>query len=174
MAQVSDVSASVVEEGDVESVSQLPRGRLLMVLAREVCVDVRKVGEYQRMSRDLWRSVRRLNVLIVELRGLGDCGDRYESLNLLERLRLENVEKVVRLRLMMKETQLKITEKGKFIMKLRGNGGAYEQPLVEWEKMFILYCERAVSEDSRLALEINALCDRLTDIIEEKRALLMS
>ncbi|GJZ91682.1 hypothetical protein Tco_0663609 [Tanacetum coccineum] len=40
--------------------------------------------------------------------------------------------------------------------------------------MFTLYCERAVSEDLRLAWEINALCDRLTDIIEKKRALLMS
>ncbi|GJZ91683.1 hypothetical protein Tco_0663610 [Tanacetum coccineum] len=106
-------------EGDAEFISQLPRGRLSMVLAREVCVDVRKVGEYQRMLCDL----RRLSVLVAELRGLGDCGDGYESLRLLERLRLENVEKVIRLRLMMKETQLKITEKGKFIKKLRGSGG---------------------------------------------------
>nr|GEU61566.1 hypothetical protein [Tanacetum cinerariifolium] len=124
MAQVSDVSAPVVEEGNSRTVSQLPRGRLSMVLAPKVCVNVRKVEEYQRMSRDLRRSVRRLSVSIAQLRVWGDYGDENESLNLLERLRLENVEKVVRLRLMMKETQLKIIEIGKFIMKLRRNEGA--------------------------------------------------
>nr|GFA02344.1 hypothetical protein [Tanacetum cinerariifolium] len=88
---------SVVIEGDSETVSQFPRGRLLMVLARE-------------------------------LRALGDCGDEKESLNLLECLRLENVEKAVSLRLMMKETQLKITKIGKFIMQLGGNGEHRSSP----------------------------------------------
>ncbi|GJU38848.1 hypothetical protein Tco_1191805 [Tanacetum coccineum] len=38
----------------------------------------------------------------------------------------------------------------------------------EWEDMFILYYRRAVSEDVRLAREINALCVGLTAVIEEK------
>ncbi|GJS86172.1 hypothetical protein Tco_0752713 [Tanacetum coccineum] len=140
MAQVAYVSASVVEEGDSETVSQFPRGRLSMVLAREVCVNVRKVGEYRRISHDLKKSVRRLSVSIHELRALGDCGDGNESLNLLERLRLENVEKAVRLRLMMKEThRIKCSS-------------------------YIV----TVNVDSRLAWEIKAFCDRLIDIIEEK------
>nr|GEW62585.1 hypothetical protein [Tanacetum cinerariifolium] len=28
---------------------------------------------------------------------------------------------------------------------------------LEWEAMFILYCRRAISEDQRLSMEINAL-----------------
>nr|GEV33384.1 hypothetical protein [Tanacetum cinerariifolium] len=104
MAQTSDVSLSVVEEGGSEPVSQLPRERLVTVLCREVSADVRKVGEYRRMSRDHWRSVRRLGVSIAELRDLGDYGDGNVTLGLFERLRLDNVEKVVRLRLMMNET----------------------------------------------------------------------
>nr|GEW33132.1 hypothetical protein [Tanacetum cinerariifolium] len=55
-----------------------------MMLAREVCVNVRKVREYQRMSCDLRRSVRRLSVSIDQLRALGDYGDENESLNLLD------------------------------------------------------------------------------------------
>nr|GEW33131.1 hypothetical protein [Tanacetum cinerariifolium] len=83
MAEVAYLSASVVEEGNSKTISQFPRGRLSMMLAREVCVNVRKVKEYQRMSRDLRRSVRRLSVSIDQLRALGDYGDENESLNLL-------------------------------------------------------------------------------------------
>ncbi|GJS69273.1 hypothetical protein Tco_0702114 [Tanacetum coccineum] len=104
MARVS-VSISVVDEGIVESVSQLLRERLLMVLARKVCVDVRKAGEYRRMSRELRESVRRLGACISELRALGDCENGYEIVRLFERLRLENMEKGIRLCLMIKETQ---------------------------------------------------------------------
>ncbi|GJW95981.1 hypothetical protein Tco_0175653 [Tanacetum coccineum] len=38
----------------------------------------------------------------------------------------------------------------------------------EWEDMFILYCHRAIAEDSRLVREINGLCDGLTVMIEER------
>ncbi|GJT38873.1 hypothetical protein Tco_0938738 [Tanacetum coccineum] len=38
----------------------------------------------------------------------------------------------------------------------------------EWEDMFILYCRRAVVEDSSLASEINELCVGLTSRIEER------
>ncbi|GKB03352.1 hypothetical protein Tco_0831441 [Tanacetum coccineum] len=38
----------------------------------------------------------------------------------------------------------------------------------EWEDMFTLYCRKAVSEDLRLAREINALCAGLTAVIEER------
>ncbi|GKD45710.1 hypothetical protein Tco_1270355 [Tanacetum coccineum] len=124
MAESLEVSFFVVEEVANESVSQLPRERLVATLNCEVCSDVRKLGEYRRMSRDLWKSVRRLGVSITELRGLGDCGDGNEALRLFECLRLENVEKVVRLRLMLRETELKIAEKSIYIRKIRGNGAA--------------------------------------------------
>ncbi|GJU62463.1 hypothetical protein Tco_1244298 [Tanacetum coccineum] len=38
----------------------------------------------------------------------------------------------------------------------------------DWEARFILYCRRAISEDQSLAWQINALCDTLTSIIDEK------
>ncbi|GJU14104.1 hypothetical protein Tco_1136500 [Tanacetum coccineum] len=122
MAEVL-VLVFVVDEATMEHRSQLPRRRLLMVLAREVCADIKKVGEYKKMSRELRESVKVLSACIAELRALGDCGDRYEALWLLERLRLENMGKGIRLRLMMKETQRKITEKGNFMVKLRETGG---------------------------------------------------
>ncbi|GJU32540.1 hypothetical protein Tco_1176129 [Tanacetum coccineum] len=34
--------------------------------------------------------------------------------------------------------------------------------------MFILYCRKAISEDLRLAREINGLCAGLTAVIEER------
>ncbi|GKC20569.1 reverse transcriptase domain-containing protein [Tanacetum coccineum] len=38
----------------------------------------------------------------------------------------------------------------------------------DWEPMFILYCRRAMNEDLRLERHINALCDALTDVIDER------
>ncbi|GKC71325.1 hypothetical protein Tco_1117208 [Tanacetum coccineum] len=38
----------------------------------------------------------------------------------------------------------------------------------DWEPMFILRCHREISEDLRLAREINALCARVTAIINER------
>ncbi|GJV66538.1 hypothetical protein Tco_1482047 [Tanacetum coccineum] len=40
----------------------------------------------------------------------------------------------------------------------------------EWEAQFILYCHRAISEDSRVAREINDLCACVTAIIEERES----
>nr|GEV32730.1 reverse transcriptase domain-containing protein [Tanacetum cinerariifolium] len=37
-----------------------------------------------------------------------------------------------------------------------------------WEPQFILYCQRAMGEDQRLAWQINVLCDTLTDVIERR------
>ncbi|GJR46963.1 hypothetical protein Tco_1315066 [Tanacetum coccineum] len=37
----------------------------------------------------------------------------------------------------------------------------------KWKDMFILYCRKVIVEDSRLAREINGLCDGLTGVIEE-------
>nr|GFD34094.1 hypothetical protein [Tanacetum cinerariifolium] len=88
-----------------------------------VCADIRKVGEYKRLSRELRESVKGLIACIAELKALGDCKDGYEALRLLEHLGLDNIGKGIRLRLMMKETQLKITKKGNFMMKLRETGG---------------------------------------------------
>ncbi|GKF23746.1 hypothetical protein Tco_0076068 [Tanacetum coccineum] len=38
----------------------------------------------------------------------------------------------------------------------------------DWEPQFILRCRREISEDLRLAREINALCACLTAIVDER------
>nr|GEX28562.1 hypothetical protein [Tanacetum cinerariifolium] len=85
------------------------REHLVAVLYREVSADMRKVDQYHRMSRDHCRSVGRLGVLIAELRDSKDWGD-------------DNVEKAVCLRLIMKETEVKIAEKNVSIRRLKRNG----------------------------------------------------
>ncbi|GKC80282.1 hypothetical protein Tco_1131056 [Tanacetum coccineum] len=109
----------------VQPVSQFPRERLVAMLCREVSTDVRKVG---------------------------DCRDGNETLGLFERLRLDNVEKVVHLRLMMKETELKIVEKSSSIRKLRRNGAV-------------------AAKDRRFVMQINMLRGEIADVCEYRRNL---
>ncbi|GJU95020.1 hypothetical protein Tco_1319776 [Tanacetum coccineum] len=123
-----------------EHVSQSPRERLVAVLYQEVSADMRKVDQYHRMSRDHWRSVRRLGVSIAELRDLEDWGDGDVTLGLLERLRLDNVEKAVRLCLMMKETEVKIAEKNISIRRLRRNGAVGVNLLLEASLKYVGVC----------------------------------
>ncbi|GKB65375.1 hypothetical protein Tco_0921561 [Tanacetum coccineum] len=40
----------------------------------------------------------------------------------------------------------------------------------DWEPQFILRCRREISEDLRLAREINALCVRATAIVDERES----
>ncbi|GKF64517.1 hypothetical protein Tco_0187965 [Tanacetum coccineum] len=123
VSQLSNIHVSQLPNGHIahlpnEHVSQSPRECLVAMLYQEVSADMRKVDQYHRMSRDHWRSVKRLGVLIAELRDLDDWDDSDLTLGLLERLCLENVEKVVHLRLMMEETKVKITEKNISIRRL--------------------------------------------------------
>ncbi|GKD58308.1 hypothetical protein Tco_1295817 [Tanacetum coccineum] len=44
----------------------------------------------------------------------------------------------------------------------------------DWEPQFILYCQRAMGDDVRLARQINALCDNFTEVIERREILLLN
>ncbi|GKA18866.1 hypothetical protein Tco_0698781 [Tanacetum coccineum] len=70
MAQVSVLS---LEEASHESGPQIPTNLevLLVLFNKEVVEDVRRVGEYRRMSRELRESVRRRHDYIGELKALG-------------------------------------------------------------------------------------------------------
>ncbi|GKA00285.1 hypothetical protein Tco_0672835 [Tanacetum coccineum] len=200
-----------------EHVPQSSRARLLTVLYREVSTYVSKVDQFHKLWRDHSRSVRRLAVSIVEFRDDEDLADGDAILGLLERLRLDNLEKTVRCRLMMKEVEVKIAEKNIYIGRLWRNGAVVVKLLVEaalkyvhgsgflgigssgsnrgmsrclisglgigdaahiqlrrrvgtadWEPQFILRCNREKLEDVRLAREINALCMRVTAIVDER------
>ncbi|GJY52965.1 hypothetical protein Tco_0444629 [Tanacetum coccineum] len=111
MGESSNVLSSIVQEGVDRHVSQLPNGHVSQLSNRHVS-----------QLPNGHRSVRRLGVSIAELRDLEDWGNCDVTLGLLERLRLDNVEKEVHLRLMMKETEVKIAEKNISIRRLRRNG----------------------------------------------------
>ncbi|GJX17325.1 putative reverse transcriptase domain-containing protein [Tanacetum coccineum] len=164
-----------MEEGVAKSVPHIHKERLVFLLAREVIEDIRKVGEYKRMSHELRQSVRRFGAFIAELKALGDCGDDYESLKFLERLQFECMEKGVCLRLMMKETQLKII----LAVSVRdpsgdelelSPGGSFTKG-VEY-MCFALKAKTTQSMTAlprlELAKEINGLCAGLTIVIEER------
>ncbi|GKE61652.1 hypothetical protein Tco_1512019 [Tanacetum coccineum] len=109
-------------------VSELPNGhnsQLLngngVQLPNEVSADVSKVDQFHKLSHDHSRRVRRLVVPIAEFGDNEDLADGDAILGLLERLRLDNLEKVVRCRLMMKEVEVKIAEKNIRIGRHRRN-----------------------------------------------------
>nr|GEV22602.1 hypothetical protein [Tanacetum cinerariifolium] len=114
-----------------EHVPQSSRIRLLTVLYQEVSAGLSKVDRFHKLSRDHLRSVRRLAVSIAEFRDDEDLVDGDAILGLLERLRLDNLEKAVRFRLMIKEVKLKIAEKNICIGRLRRNGAVVVKLLVE-------------------------------------------
>ncbi|GKD90178.1 hypothetical protein Tco_1365685 [Tanacetum coccineum] len=105
-----------------ERVFESSRARLLTVLYREISTDVIKVDQFHRLSRDHSRSVRRLVVSIDEFRNDEGLADGDSILGLLERSSLDNLEKAVRCRPMMKEIEVKIAEKNICVGRIRRNG----------------------------------------------------
>ncbi|GJZ74596.1 hypothetical protein Tco_0639061 [Tanacetum coccineum] len=92
VSQLSNTHVSQLPNGHTahlpnEHVSQSPRERLVAMLYREVSADMRKVDQYHRMSRDHWRSVRRLGVSIAELWIWTIAEDMVMRLWIVERLR---------------------------------------------------------------------------------------
>ncbi|GJV80812.1 hypothetical protein Tco_1516682, partial [Tanacetum coccineum] len=131
MAQSSNVSSSVVLGMPNGHVSELPNGHNSQLLngngVQLPNVNVAQlpdehVDQFYKLSHDHSRSVRRLAVSIAEFRDDDDLADGDAILGLLERLRLDNLEKAVCCRLMMKEVEVKIAEKNICIGRLRRNG----------------------------------------------------
>nr|GEX87532.1 hypothetical protein [Tanacetum cinerariifolium] len=145
-----------LRKATVEQRSQLPRRRLLMVLAREVCVDIRKVGEYKRLSMELRESVKGLIACIAELKALGDCKDGYEALRLLEHLRLDNIGKGIPANM------------------AACYGAVVSKALAEahdWTNVLSYFCRKVAAEDRRFATEINLLYGEMADVCEKIRNL---
>nr|GEZ40076.1 hypothetical protein [Tanacetum cinerariifolium] len=139
-------------------------------------------GEYRRISRELRESVRGLSACIAELRALEDYGDGYEALRLLEHLCLENMEKRIHLRLMMKETQLKITKKGNFMVKLKETGGVWRilaaccgaivlkatEEAHDWTNVLSYFYRNDMAEDIRFTTKINMMRGEMADVCEKR------
>nr|GEV33194.1 reverse transcriptase domain-containing protein [Tanacetum cinerariifolium] len=140
--------------------------RCLTLAKLETKIELTLEQSQQGVSNDVLWSVRRLGVSIVELRGLGDYGDGNRTLGLLKSLRLDNAKKAVRLCLMMKETELKISEKGSCIRRLRRNGGG-----LDWTEVLSYFCLKATAEDRRFPMQNNMMRGEMADVCEYRRNL---
>ncbi|GJW77635.1 hypothetical protein Tco_0139317, partial [Tanacetum coccineum] len=94
------------------------KGRLALLGNQRIMEDALRVEDYKRMASQLKESARRRNEYIGALKARASGEDSVENLKFMERIRLEDVEKGTRLLLMMKETELKISEKISFVLTL--------------------------------------------------------
>ncbi|GKA47730.1 hypothetical protein Tco_0740613 [Tanacetum coccineum] len=102
---------------------------------------------------------RRLNGLIGEMNEA--CADKMAFVQELQSVAVESVpaKTAVFLEQMMNKEALLICDE------LRRSVNS-----ADWEPQFIYYCERSKLDDIRLARQINALCDTLTTVIDERWA----
>ncbi|GJV43474.1 hypothetical protein Tco_1428010 [Tanacetum coccineum] len=128
MAQSSNVSSSVVQDVVTGHVSESPNGHISHLPNGHLPnVNVAQFpDELVPQSSRAPLSVRRLVVSIAEFRNDEDLADGDGILGLLERLRLDNLEKEVRCHLMMKEVEVKIAEKNICIGRLKRNGAVQD------------------------------------------------
>ncbi|GJZ00272.1 hypothetical protein Tco_0517701 [Tanacetum coccineum] len=94
------------------------RDQLLVLFTREVVEDTEKMENYRRLSGDLRNGVRMRDKYIRELRThMSD--EVIESIKILKRVQLHDMEKASQLLLMAREIQSKVFEKNTFIARLR-------------------------------------------------------
>nr|GEV78854.1 hypothetical protein [Tanacetum cinerariifolium] len=135
------------------------KDRLLDLFNQEVGEDIARVREYRGVVYGLKLSVKRKEEYIAELKALGRYEGAVKTMRFMKGLQQDDLERHDRLLLLMREMEVKAREKSR----LSG---------YQWEDMFILYCRRAIAEDSRLAREIHGLHDGLTALIEESELFL--
>ncbi|GJX54836.1 hypothetical protein Tco_0283205 [Tanacetum coccineum] len=92
--------------------------RLAFLIDQEIMEDRARLNVYWNVASQLTASVRRKGRYINELRRRGGP-ENAESFRFLERMRLKDMEKVTRLLLMLKETEMKMKEKGCFVSQLK-------------------------------------------------------
>nr|GEU90480.1 hypothetical protein [Tanacetum cinerariifolium] len=95
------------------------RDQLLVLFTREVVEDTEKMENYHQLSGQLRNGVRMRDRYIRELRTFDMFDEVVESIEILKRLQLDDMEKVSRLLLMAREIQSKVFEKNTFIARLR-------------------------------------------------------
>ncbi|GKE58180.1 hypothetical protein Tco_1497365 [Tanacetum coccineum] len=112
-------------------------------------------------------SMQRREEYIAELKALGHCEGAVEIVRFMEGLQQDDLERHDCSLLLMREMEVKVCKKSKFILRLSGaevHCCAFK--LLTPQRMATL--PRAIAEDSRLARETNGLCDGLTAVIEER------
>ncbi|GKF10623.1 hypothetical protein Tco_0048549 [Tanacetum coccineum] len=84
-----------------------------------VAEDVNKIMDFRRLSSELRAAVRKRDVYIAELRLYRSCDDTLGTIEMLRSMQLDDMEKVGRMLLMARETQMKVNEKNGLIMRMR-------------------------------------------------------
>ncbi|GKD71400.1 hypothetical protein Tco_1325490 [Tanacetum coccineum] len=125
------------------------------VLAQVEGAAYRLSNPTHRLSTELRQAVRMRDRYIDEHKMSYSCDDILESVDIMRRMQLDDMEKASRLLLMARETQLKMHEKSMFVVKLRGR-------------------VVAATEDQRFARQINRLrgemavaCEKRMGFVEE-------
>nr|GEX50440.1 hypothetical protein [Tanacetum cinerariifolium] len=105
---------------------------------------------------------------IREIKALGDCEGTAETVRFMERMQLDDMDKCYRSLLLMREMEDTAREKTRMTALSICDELRRSVNSLDWEPQFIYYCERAKLDDIRLARQINALCDTLTNVIDER------
>ncbi|GJV23151.1 hypothetical protein Tco_1375846 [Tanacetum coccineum] len=124
------------------------KDRLLTVFNEEVGGDVAVIREYRGIACGLRISMRKREECIEELKALGDRQGVAETVRFMEALQADEMDRCNRTLSLMREVEVKAYKKSRFILKLSGYKGNYN--------------------DMRLGTEINALCARLTVIVDAR------
>ncbi|GKC17411.1 hypothetical protein Tco_1014193 [Tanacetum coccineum] len=95
------------------------RDQLSLLFTREVAEDTEKMEDYRRLSGELRNGVRMRDRYIRELRTSHMSDEVVESIQILKRVQLDDMEKAYRLLLMARETQNKVFEENTIIARLR-------------------------------------------------------
>ncbi|GJU67192.1 hypothetical protein Tco_1253451 [Tanacetum coccineum] len=96
------------------------RDQLLVLFQREVAEDSEKMQDYRRLSCELREGVRMKDGYINELQMSDNSDEVLESIEIMRRMQLDDMEKASHLLLMAREVQNKLHEKNTFIVKPRG------------------------------------------------------
>ncbi|GJY30175.1 hypothetical protein Tco_0413670 [Tanacetum coccineum] len=92
---------------------------LLVLFTKEVTEDTKKMENYRELSGELRNDVRMRDKYIRELQTSHMSDEVIESIEILKRVQLDDMEKASRLLLMLREIQSKMFKKNTFIARLR-------------------------------------------------------
>nr|GEZ83928.1 hypothetical protein [Tanacetum cinerariifolium] len=123
MEQVScenGVAVSSVDQGARESGNQCMNRRLAFLVDQEIMEDRVRLDVYWNLASQLTESVRRKSKYINELKGRRGS-ENADNLRFMKRMRLEDMKKGTHCLLMLKETEMRMKEKGIFVSKLKDN-----------------------------------------------------
>ncbi|GKB16513.1 hypothetical protein Tco_0850436 [Tanacetum coccineum] len=96
------------------------RDQLSVLFRREVAEDLVKMEDYRRLSNMLRNDVEMRDGYISKLEQSNTLDEVVESVKILKRMQVDDMQKASRLMLMAREMQDQVYEKNNFITKLRG------------------------------------------------------